>query len=210
MKTLNQGYYNNARREIEPLLPSNIGSVLEIGCGEGNTLLWLQHSGLAKSCRGIEILPDVAARGQQEGAEIVVADIEQGGIPFDDQYDLVLCLDVLEHLRDPWATMEIIVDSIKPGGYLIASIPNISHISIISDLILHNNWDYADAGILDKTHLRFFTEKTTQQLLSGAGLKIIQHKRRIARKTHRNVNFLTLGLFKKFLTFQNIFLAKKE
>jgi SAM-dependent methyltransferase len=138
MKTPDQGYYDNARREIEPLLPPNLGSVLEIGCGEGNTLLWLQHSGLAKSCRGLEILPDVASRGKAAGLDIVVADIESKGIPFKDQYDLVLCLDVLEHLHEPWSTMKVIADSIKPGGYFIASIPNISHVSILSGLIFRD------------------------------------------------------------------------
>lgn len=206
---LNQGYYTNARREIESLIPPNIHSVLEIGCGEGNTLLWLHNRGLVKSCRGIEILPDVASRGKDEGLDIIVADIEKDGIPFNDRYDLVLCLDVLEHLRDPWATIKTIAGSIEPDGYLIASIPNISHISILSDLIFFNRWHYADAGILDKTHLRFFTDETARQLLSDAGLKIIGHRRRFSRKTHRNINFLTMGLFKRFLTFQNIFLAKK-
>lgn len=210
MKTPDQGYYNNARREIEPLLPSNLGSVLEIGCGEGNTLLWLKHSGLVESCRGLEILPDVAARGKAAGVDIVVANIESEGIPFKDQYDLVLCLDVLEHLHDPWSTMKVISDSIKPGGYFIASIPNISHISILSDLIFRDQWAYSEAGILDRTHLRFFTRSTAQKLLSGAGLKIIKNQHRFARKTHRNINFLTMGLFKRFLTFQNLILARKN
>lgn len=209
MKTPDQGYYNNARREIEPLLPHNLESALEIGCGEGNTLLWLQHSGLVKSCRGLEILPDVASRGKAAGLDIVVADIEKEGIPFNDQYDLVLCLDVLEHLHDPWSTMKVIADSIKPGGYFIASIPNISHFSILTDLIFRDQWAYSEAGILDKTHLRFFTRRTTQALLTEAGLEIIRHQHRFARKTHRNINFLTMGLFKRFLTFQNIFLARK-
>lgn len=209
MKTPDHGYYDNARREIEPLLPANLESVLEIGCGEGNTLLWLQHTGLAKTCKGIEILPDVASRGKAAGLDIIVADIENEGIPFKDQYDLVLCLDVLEHLHDPWSTIKVITNSIKPGGYFIASIPNISHISILSDLIFRDQWAYSEAGILDKTHLRFFTRSTAQQLLSSAGLKIIRHQHRFARKTHRNINFLTIGLFRRFLTFQNLYLARK-
>lgn len=209
MKTPDHGYYDNARREIEPLLPANLESVLEIGCGEGNTLLWLQHTGLAKTCKGIEILPDVASRGKAAGLDIIVADIENEGIPFKDQYDLVLCLDVLEHLHDPWSTIKVITNSIKPGGYFIASIPNISHISILSDLIFRDQWAYSEAGILDKTHLRFFTRSTAQQLLSSAGLEIIRHQHRFARKTHRNINFLTIGLFRRFLTFQNLYLARK-
>lgn len=210
MKNFNPGYYANARREIEPLLPSDIGSVLEIGCSEGNTLMWLRDSKSIKTCRGIEILPDVAARAKEKGLDIVVADIEHDGIPFKDQYDLVLCLDVLEHLNDPWGAMKTITESIKPGGYFIASIPNIGHISVLSDLVLHDRFDYAESGILDRTHLRFFTGTTARQLLTDGGLEVLQQRSRFARKTHRRLNFLTLGLFKRLFTFQTLLLATKK
>ena len=210
MNNFNPSYYANARREIEPLLPPNIGSVLEIGCSEGNTLLWLRDDKHIKTCRGIEILPDVAARAKEKGLDIVVADIEHDGIPFKDQYDLVLCLDVLEHLRDPWSALKVITESIRPGGYFIASIPNITHISILSDLILRDRFDYVESGILDKTHLRFFTGTTARQLLTDARLEVIQQKPRFARKTHRRLNFLTMGLFKRFFTFQTLLLATRK
>ncbi|MFZ2525461.1 MAG: class I SAM-dependent methyltransferase [Candidatus Ferrigenium altingense] len=210
MKNFNPSYYANARHEIEPLLPSNISSVLEIGCSEGNTLMWLRDSESIETCRGIEILPDVAARAKEKGLDIVVADIERDGIPFKDQYDLVLCLDVLEHLNNPWSTMKAITESIKPGGYFIASIPNIGHISILSDLVLHDRFDYTESGILDRTHLRFFTGTTARQLLVDAGLEVLQQRSRFARKTHRRLNFLTLGLFKRFFTFQTLLLATKK
>lgn len=211
INTLNySSYYANARREIEPLLPSGISSVLEIGCSEGNTLMWLRDSKSVKTCHGIEILPDVAAQAREKGLDVVVANIEHDEMPFTEQYDLVLCLDVLEHLRDPWSTLKVITESIKPGGYFIASIPNIGHISILSGLVLHDRFDYAESGILDRTHLRFFTGTTAYQLLSDAGLDVIKQNPRFARKTHRRVNFLTAGLFKRFLTYQNILLAAKK
>ena len=210
MNDFKPSYYANARLEIEPLLPANIGSVLEIGCSEGNTLQWLRDSKSIKTCSGIEIIPDVAARAIEKGLDVVVADIERDGIPFKDQYDLILCLDVLEHLLDPWGALKNITGSIKPGGYFIASIPNIGHISILSDLVWHDRFDYADSGILDRTHLRFFTGATAHQLLTDAGLEVVEQQARFARKTHRRINFLTAGLFKRFLTFQNIFLAVRR
>lgn len=210
MKIIDPKYYANARREIESLLPFGITSVLEIGCSEGNTLLWLRDDKFIERCRGIEVFPEVAARAKEKGLDVLVADIERDTIPFTEQYDLVLCLDVLEHLRDPWNTLEIITQSIKPGGYFIASIPNIGHISILSGLVLHDMFDYSESGILDRTHLRFFTGKTAHTLLTHTGLKIIKKKSRFARKTHQRINFLTGGLFKRFLTYQNIFLATKS
>lgn len=210
MTNFDPAYYANARREIESLLPRQIGSVLEIGCSEGNTLLWLRDSKSIPVCQGIELIPEVAARAKAKGLDVVAANIELDGIPFETQYDLVLCLDVLEHLRDPWSSLRLILGAVKPGGYLITSIPNVNHISVVWDLLLHDSWKYSSTGILDKTHLRFFTRTTARELLADAGLELVQCKSTFARKTHRRLNFLTAGLFKRFFSFQNIFLARKS
>jgi 2-polyprenyl-3-methyl-5-hydroxy-6-metoxy-1,4-benzoquinol methylase len=151
MTNLDPRYYANARREIEPFLLFPIHSVLEIGCGEGSTLLWLRESKGVKICRGLEILPPAAERAREKGLDIAIGNVEVGGIPFQEKNDLVLCLDVLEHLHDPWKTLCCISDSIRPGGHLIVSIPNIAHISILSDLIFNDDWKYAESGILDNS-----------------------------------------------------------
>jgi 2-polyprenyl-3-methyl-5-hydroxy-6-metoxy-1,4-benzoquinol methylase len=101
MPTFDPAYYANARREIEPLLPSTIDSVLEIGGGEGNTLLWLRGSKAAAVCRSVELLREAADRAKLKGLDVRVADVEREGAPFAEQFQIVLCLDVLEHLRDP-------------------------------------------------------------------------------------------------------------
>jgi 2-polyprenyl-3-methyl-5-hydroxy-6-metoxy-1,4-benzoquinol methylase len=210
MNNLPAAYYANARKEIAPLLPLHLDNVLEIGCSEGNTLLWLRDEKGAKICRGMEILPEVAACAKSKGLEIAVGNIETDGIPFQEKNDLVLCLDVLEHLRDPWRALPIIVESMRPGGSLIVSLPNIAHISILSGLIFRDSWHYQDAGILDRTHLRFFTHRTASELLASSGLQLTASRPKFARKTHRNLNFITLGLFERFFAYQYIFLAKKE
>jgi SAM-dependent methyltransferase len=206
---LDPGYYANARREIEPLLPSSPGSVLEIGCSEGNTLAWLRDTKGIGSCHGVELLPAAAARAREKGLDVRVADIERDGVPFTERFDLVLCLDVLEHLRDPWMTLGRICESLAPEGWLIASIPNVSHVSVLSDLVWRDDWKYAEAGILDRTHLRFFTRTTAQQLLAGAGLEVVRRRPKFARKTHRRFNALTFGLFERVLAFQYLFLARR-
>lgn len=202
-------YYSNARREIASLLPARIESVLEVGCGEGQTLLWLKNEHAVSACHGVEILADVARIGQSNGLDIAVLDIEADELPFHDPYDLILCLDVLEHLRDPWNILPRLLIRLKPDGSVIISLPNISHLSVLSGIILKNDWHYENAGILDKTHLRFFTKKSAIRLFNTSGLRVIQCKAKFARKTHRNINFLTFGLFEKFLAYQYIFLAKK-
>lgn len=209
MKNSDSNYYSNARREIESFLTFPVETVLEIGCGEGGTLLWLQKEKGVKICHGLEILSDVAERAKAKGLEVAVGNIETDGIPFQGQHDAILCLDVLEHLQDPWGTLPIIVENIRPGGSLIVSLPNIAHFSIWAGVILRNNWRYENAGILDRTHLRFFTQRTATKMLTDAGLKLVRSKPKFARKTHRNINFLTLGLFERFLAYQYLFLAQK-
>jgi 2-polyprenyl-3-methyl-5-hydroxy-6-metoxy-1,4-benzoquinol methylase len=158
----------------------------------------------------LEILPLAAERARGYGLDVLVGDVEKEGIPFKEKNDLVLCLDVLEHLHDPWNSLSRIGESIAPGGYLIASIPNIAHISILSDMIFKDEWKYLEAGILDKTHLRFFTLRTAYELVTNAGFEVVQHRAKVVRKTHRRINFLTLHLFERFLTTQNLFLARKK
>lgn len=210
MNNLDAAYYANARKEIADFLPARLENVFEVGCSEGNTLLWLKEEKGAKFCKGLEILPDAAERARDKGLEVILGDIETARILLPENNDLVLCLDVLEHLRDPWHILPLITKQIRTGGSLIVSLPNISHVSILTGLIFRNDWNYQEAGILDQTHLRFFTRRTASQLITGAGMRIISIKPKFARKTHRNFNLLTLGVFERFLAYQYIILAVKE
>ena len=73
------------------------------------------------------------------------------------QFDLLLMLDVLEHLRDPWAVLGKFIKMLKTDGTLCISIPNVANIGLIKNLVLHDRWQYSNFGLLDVTHLRFFT-----------------------------------------------------
>ena len=86
--------------------------------------------------------------------------------------DRILCLDVLEHLVDPWAVVRRLSLLLKPGGSMIVSLPNICHRDVMLPLLLHDRWDYAPSGILDQTHLRFFTRRTAIQLLEQDTLRV--------------------------------------
>jgi SAM-dependent methyltransferase len=84
----------------------------------------------------------------------------------DHAFDLVICNDVIEHLADPDQFLEAIKSKMSPGAYLVGSIPNVRHISNLKGLLLHKDWQYEDAGILDRTHLKFFTEKSLRKLFT--------------------------------------------
>jgi SAM-dependent methyltransferase len=204
-------YFANTRRVIAPLLPDRIQSVLEIGCGEGNTLEWLNlEHGPIESC-GIEIDAQAAEAARLKGLSVHVLDIENAMPPIaEGSVDLLLCLDVLDHMRDPWKTLAHLIRFLKPDGSVIVSIPNVAHVSVLAGLVLGDDWTYQSEGILDRTHLRFFTGKTSKQLLVSAGLNVDRIKRYYSRKTHRRINFLTAGLFRRFFTYQYLMRARKR
>src|SRR5262249_41242587 len=85
------------------------------------------------------------------------------------RFDLILALDVLEHLINPWSAMRRIHGLLKPDGALVVRIPNVSHCSV-SLALLRGRWDYAESGLMDRTHLRFFTEAGAKALVTSSGL----------------------------------------
>ncbi len=124
-------------------------------------------------------------------------------------FDLILLLDVLEHLVDPWAVLSRLTEKyLAVGGKVIVSLPNARHFSLVVPL-LFGKFDYRERGILDKTHLRFFTRNSAANLLRSAGLTI-EATKRTSLDLYLNsgkVNAITLGLFSEFLTSQYIFSA---
>ena len=206
-------YFNQARREIEPLLPRHAGHVLEVGCGSGATLHWLQQSGRCSHTTGIEAFAEAAARARNRVDTVHVGDAETlvqtafGPASF----DLVLCLDVLEHLVDPWAFMARLPALLKPGGQVVASIPNVRHARVVLPLLLHGRWRYEASGQLDRTHLRFFTRESALQLMAAPGLQVLHWQRRMPPAASRSglINTLTLGAFNDFLAMSYLVAARR-
>ena len=94
------------------------------------------------------------------------------GMPYEEeQFDCVIFGDVLEHLFDPWAVIEKVKPYIKQNGVILASIPNVAHISVLAPL-LSGNWTYTEYGLLDKTHVRFFTFNEMLRMFLKAGYSI--------------------------------------
>ena len=170
---MTQEYFSYTRKEIFPLLPEKVSSVLEIGCGTGSTLEWIHSIKHCALMLGVEISPDVAALARRKVNEVYAGNIEHMNLPVDKcSLDLILCLDVLEHLVDPWVVVRRLRELLKPGGALIASIPNVGHHTVLFPLLFKQQWSYTEAGILDKTHLRFFVRDTVIHLVESSGLKV--------------------------------------
>lgn len=204
-----QGYYSNRRRDIELVLPPHAGSVLEVGCGAGETLRWLKATGRCTSTTGIEIVSAAGELARAHVDRVLVGDAER---LIDTElaarsFDLVLCLDVLEHLVDPWAFARKAANLVVPGGLLIASVPNVRNVRVVTDLLFRGRWAYQSAGILDRTHLRFFTRESAVSLLSAASLRIERVVPNVAGRS-AIIDRLTAGLFSDLLAIQFIIAAR--
>jgi 2-polyprenyl-3-methyl-5-hydroxy-6-metoxy-1,4-benzoquinol methylase len=169
------GYFHTLRDEIEPLVPASLSVVMDVGCGEGVTSHWLKQIRPNITTVGVEIDRSVAAIAAGVVDTVLVVDIDEGVDALADyrgRVDLLLLLDVLEHLHDPWARLMEMKSLLAPSGVVIASIPNVRNLKVLGPLLVKGEWRYQGSGILDRTHLRFFTRRSVVELFAGAGYVI--------------------------------------
>jgi len=203
-------YFVEWRKEIVPLINPHmngpVNSLLDLGCGAGETSSELKKRGLVTHVTGIEAFHGAAAIARTKLDQIIEADIDK--LDWDKQkigpFDVILALDILEHLVDPWTTLNKVTHLLKPGGAIVASIPNIQHYSVVFPLLFMGEWRYSEEGLLDSTHLRFFTYKSAIQLMVSSGLKveIIEYNGMKPGSLTHLMNKLTFGIFKNFFIFQ--------
>jgi 2-polyprenyl-3-methyl-5-hydroxy-6-metoxy-1,4-benzoquinol methylase len=207
-------YFDNVRSEIAPLLPTVAERVLDVGCGAGATLQWLKETGRCQWAAGIEMMEGAAALARRRADEVMVGDanllVESAFAP--QSFDVVLCLDVLEHLADPWTFVTKVRRLLKPRGLLIASLPNVRHLRVVLPLLLVGRWRYETSGILDRTHLRFFTRDSALELMSADRLQVVQWRRRLPPWHSKAglLNLATLGLARDLITMSYLIAARSE
>ena len=204
-------YYGLVRKDIFPLVPPNSKKVLDIGGGYGGTSSELKRNGLADYVVLTDLVadnhdPDVdkAYSGNLDDPEFLQKVITEEG-PF----DTVLCLDVLEHLRDPWAIIKGLHKGLSPGGVIVASIPNMRHINLVGPLVLKGKFELTDSGIRDRTHLRWFVRDSAVELMTCSGLKLEKIAGRQSKaRWHKWTNLCTFGLFRAFFEKQYLIVAR--
>lgn len=167
-----QQYYQSGRGEMLDLVPATAKRVLELGCGSGAFGQALKARGVEEVV-GIELQAEPAAEAARKLDRVIVANVDLAfpELPLE-YFDCIVCNDVLEHLVDPWSVLRKLAASLKPRGVVVASIPNVRHHKLVRRLFWSGQWRYEDAGILDRTHLRFFTRETAMELLVTAGLEV--------------------------------------
>lgn len=162
------------RRELLDRVPAG-GTVLDVGCWSGFVGRYLRETRQA-TVDGIEPNPDMASLAAQQYRNVAASSVEAAFAepsPEPAGYDAILFLDVLEHLVDPADVLRTAKDRLAPDGRVLISMPNAAHWTMRKELLL-GRWDYRDSGLMDRTHLRFFTQKTVRALVTDAGLEIVR------------------------------------
>lgn len=171
-------YYEYNNHTLLSALPKIAATVVEVGCASG--VLAKAYRTINPNARyiGIELSESAAQTAATRMDVVIIGNVEEpetldelDDVLEDSSVDVLIFGDVLEHLIDPWSVLSQFKPFMSENGYCIACVPNVSHWTIVLDLI-HSEWNYREKGILDKTHLRFFTKKTMIDLFQNAGWHI--------------------------------------
>jgi 2-polyprenyl-3-methyl-5-hydroxy-6-metoxy-1,4-benzoquinol methylase len=205
------GYYMDAKPELLELMDPRGLRILDAGCaGGGNGAMMKRHG--ASEVVGIELSPEAADRARTRLDRVVVGDVSKVDVGelAAEPFDALLLIDVLEHLVDPGAALQGLLQTLKPGGLVLASIPNVAHVWVIANL-LAGRWPQKDSGIFDRTHVRFFARRDMVRLLDGAGLEVLDVRPYFTRyRTLRTASLvLSLYIFRNYFARQFLLLARK-
>lgn len=181
-------YYDAERPELVSFLApyGPFENAIDIGCANGKLGTHLMKKGIVLTCDGIEPVPAAATIAKstlrtvwQGPLENVVREISW------QDYDLVILADVLEHLVDPWSVLRDLRRMTGPECRLALSVPNIRHYKIVLPLLFRDTFRYQDHGIMDRTHLHFFTRSSLAEILLECGWSIKTASAHMKKKYRR-------------------------
>lgn len=204
-------YFGLARADMVEQLATPLGRVLDLGCGSGGAHVPLRAAGATRIV-GVELMPEPAARAAEVYDRVEVGDAIEALARVDEEFDVIICYDVLEHLVDPLTIMKILRSKAAPGGRIHVSVPNARHITLLRDLIFHGTFGYTEWGHRDNTHLHWFTKRDMVSDLTAAGWRDVVPTAGLSRYPliTRPLDKLTRGVSTDFLTLQWYFLANAD
>lgn len=206
-------YYNQARNEMLEFVPQNAKKILECGCSKG---FFGKVIKARQDCQywAIELDEESANIAKQHLDNVLIGTIEEKLLEVQNiKFDCIIFNDVLEHLVDPYKILIECKKYLSPNGVIVSSIPNIRYYQQLYFLIFHKTWEYTEYGILDRTHLRFFTYKSLILTFKRLNYEIIKIEgiNKTQNKLFHIFNFLTFRFFDdcKYLQFASVVKAKE-
>jgi methionine biosynthesis protein MetW len=210
--------YENARPEIQVLVPRTARRILDVGCASGALGAALKERQGAEVV-GVELEPDYADDAAVRLDRVVQADVEELAARDDleadlGRFDCLIAGDILEHLRDPWTVLTRLAGLLEPGGTAIISLPNVRHWETFWQLGRRGTWPRRDEGIFDRTHLRWFTLSDAMAMLDEAGLATEEISRQYRLRPwqtrwDRHLPRLERTPLRSFFVFQHVIAARR-
>ena len=210
-KNKEMNYFSLERSLFKKAIFQENLNILDIGCGTGALGEYLIKN---QKCKvyGIEISKSAYDQASTVLTNTIKGNVETIELNFEKNYfDVIVMGDVVEHLISPIDTINKLMPFLKIGGNVHITVPNVKHWSVISYLIFKDEWDYKEWGILDYTHLKFFTKKSFEKSLNNINNIQILNSERVIQKPSKSylLNLLTFGLFSGFLASHTFVTLKK-
>ncbi len=169
-----EDYYALSRPEMLKYIPKDSKRILDVGCGQGLFGKLLKEK-FGSEVWGIEMDTDSAEISKTKLDKVMTGDVMHIVETLEPYlFDCIVFNDVLEHLSDPYILLQKVKKLLKPDGVVVCSLPNVRYIGNLKRLMIDKQWRYEDAGILDKTHLRFFTKKSIIDTFEALDYELIK------------------------------------
>lgn len=159
-------YFQEERHEMLKYIPLESQMVLDVGCSSG-TFGQILKSGRNIEVWGVELDRESALEASQKLDKVINSAFSSDLNLPQKNFDCIIFNDVLEHLTDPWDALKYSKELLKDSGVIVSSIPNVRYFNNTWEFLVKKNWEYTEWGILDKTHLRFFTQKSILALFES-------------------------------------------
>ena len=210
VETLQKTVYAAMERDdVAALVPVTARRILDVGCGAGNLAAALKRRDPSVHVVGVEMSRELAALARPKLDGILIGTLEDhlAELP-DGGFDCVVFADVLEHMINPYGVLLDTRPKLVEAGVVVASIPNVRHWSLLRELVVRGRWGYAERGLLDSGHVRFFTRHDIEAMFRWAGYQVeIAHVVGAAPRPLWWANRLMQGRLMPFIAYQYLAVA---